>query len=293
VVEIDNETRAQLRFGDDRQGRQPEAGAAFTATYRVGNGKAGNVGAETISHVVYEDVLSGVNLQPRNPLPAAGGVDPETLAEVKRFAPHAFRTELRRAVTADDYVAIVMRDFPEQVQQAAARLRWNGSWHEVVVVVDPRDQAQANADLLSEIERHLQAYRRIGHDLTVRRAQYVPLDIEMTVCVLPNYLRGHVKGALLDRFSDRRLPNGTLGFFHPDNLSFGEAVRLSRLVAAAQAVSGVESVSVTKLERLHAGPNGELASGLLSLGPLEVARLDNDPSFPEHGRIRFEMGGGR
>jgi hypothetical protein len=31
----------------------------------------------------------------------------------------------------------------------------------------------------------------------------------------------------------------------------------------------------------------------IPIAPAEVARLDNDPNFPELGRIRFEMAGGR
>jgi hypothetical protein len=84
-----------------------------------------------------------------------------------------------------------------------------------------------------------------------------------------------------------------LGFFHPDNLTFGQGVLLSRLVAAAQAVPGVESVRVTRLERLGEGPNGEIETGLLPLGPLEIARLDNDPSMPVNGRLELAMRGGR
>lgn len=293
VVEIDNEGRAHLRFGDGESGKQPEAETKFTATYRVGNGPAGNVGAGTISRAVYWDLLSGVVLKPCNPLPAVGGFDPEPMAEVKLFAPHAFRTELQRAVTGEDYAAIVMRDFPDRVQRAAATLRWNGSWYEVLVVVDPRSQAEVDPALFSEIAGHLRRFRRIGHDLVVRAAEYVPLDVALTVCVLPHYLRGHVKAALLSLFSNRRLPDGTLGFFHPDNLSFGGAIRLSQLVAAAMTVPGVENVVVTRLERLHAGPNGELEAGLLPLGSLEVARLDNDPSFPDRGRFNLDMRGGR
>jgi len=52
-------------------------------------------------------------------------------------------------------------------------------------------------------------------------------------------------------------------------------------------------VTVAKLERLFEGENGELASGVLPLGPLEVARLDNDPGFPENGRLTLDMRGGR
>jgi hypothetical protein len=146
---------------------------------------------------------------------------------------------------------------------------------------------------LEEIHGHLYPYRRIGHDLSVQPARYVPLDIELIVCVLPDYLRGHVKAALLDAFSNRQLPDGSLGFFHPDNLSFGEGVFLSKLVAVAAALPGVENVKVKTLERLFEGENGEIANGVLPLGPLEVARLDNDPGFPENGVLTLELRGGR
>lgn len=163
----------------------------------------------------------------------------------------------------------------------------------MLVVVDPRGREEADAALLKEIEGRLYRYRRIGHDLVVKSAHRVPLDIELLVCVLPHYLRGHVKAELLDVFSNRMLPDGRLGFFHPDNLTFGEGIYLSKLVAVVQAVAGVESVAVNKLERLSEGPNDEIKNGILPLGPLEIARLDNDPSFPENGRLTLILGGGR
>ena len=294
VVEMDDEGRAHLRFGDGELGRRPEAGTAFIATYRVGNGPAGNVGAEMISHIVLRKTrLSGVTLQPRNPLPARGGAAPEPLAEVKLFAPHAFRTELERAVIADDYAALVMRDFKDKVQRAAATLRWNGSWYEVLVAIDPLGGVEADEALLGEIKGYLYRYRRMGHDLAVRGAQYVPLDIQLTVCVLPDYLCGHVKAALLDLFSNRRLPDGRLGFFHPDKLTFGGGIRLSELVALVQSVPGVENVVVDRLKRYGEAPNREIEKGILPLGPFEVARLDNDPSLPGNGQLVLNMEGGR
>jgi predicted phage baseplate assembly protein len=212
---------------------------------------------------------------------------------VKLSAPHAFRRELQRAVTAEDYASIVMRDFGVQVQRAAAVLRWTGSWYEVLVAVDPREEVRADQALLRRIAGHLYRYRRMGHDVVVKLAQYVPLDIEMMVCVQPHTLRGHVKAALLDLFSNRRLPDSTRGFFHPDSLTFGEGIMLSKMVAVAQAVPGVESVTVTKLERAFEGPNREIEDGVLPLGPFEVARVDNDPSFPEHGTLKLTVRGGR
>jgi len=115
----------------------------------------------------------------------------------------------------------------------------------------------------------------------------------MTVHVQAHYLAKHVKAALLDVFSDRSLGNGKRGIFHPDELSFGTEIDLSRLVAVAQGVAGVESVVVDRLQRLYQGRNGEIESGVLRIGELEIPRLDNDPNFPEHGRFQLYMQGGR
>src|SRR5207302_6245459 len=41
VVEMTDDRRAVLRFGDDDMGRRPEAATRFRASYRVGNGKKG------------------------------------------------------------------------------------------------------------------------------------------------------------------------------------------------------------------------------------------------------------
>ena len=225
VAEVDNDGRAHIRFGDDESGEQPNAGMTFQARYRVGNGLAGNVGAEAISHIVLRKTrLSGISLNVRNPLPAQGGTAPEPMAEVKLYAPHRFRKDLQRAVIADDYATIVAREFKDKVQRAAARLRWTGSWYEVLVAIDPFGCEEADPELLDAIAKRLHRYRRMGHDLVVKSARRVPLDIEMSVCVLPNYLRGHIKAALLDLFSNRTLPDGRKGFFHPDNLTFGEGI---------------------------------------------------------------------
>jgi hypothetical protein len=295
VVEIEDDRRAQLRFGDGESGRLPEAETEFTAKYRVGNGTVGNIGAEAISHIVFRNNLpNGVDIFLRNPLYASGGTNPEPMAEAKLFAPQAFRKTLQRAITADDYVQIVMRDFASRVQRAAATLRWTGSWTEVLVAVDPLGSEDANKQLLRAIKHHLHRYRRIGHDVNVLQASYVALDITLTVCVLPHFLKSHVKAALLDVFSSGAKTNhGSTGYFHPDKLSFGDGIYLSQLVATAQAVEGVESVMVSKLERYFAGPNDELKNGLLPLGPFEVARLDNDPSFPENGKLTLDLRGGR
>jgi predicted phage baseplate assembly protein len=296
VAEIDDDGRAHLRFGNNELGRAPLPNSILQAKYRVGQGRIGNVGAESIAHLVFREKKTGVPAdvkRVRNPLAARGGAIPERLDEVKLFAPTAFRKVLQRAITADDYASLAETGNATTVQQAAASLRWTGSWYEAQVAVDPRGTEEPDERLFEEVGDSLAPLRRMGQDLSVKLARYVPLDIALTVCVLPQYLRGHVRKALSDLFSNRRLPDGQLGLFHPDNLTFGDNIYLSKLVAAAQAVPGVETVMVSKLQRLYEGRNGEIEDGVLPLGPLEVARLDNDPSFPERGQLRLTMRGGR
>ncbi len=292
VVEMDNGGDAHLRFGDGDLGEMPDAGMMFATTYRTGNGRAGNIGAETLTYIVFlKNAVAGANLKPRNPFAAVGGIDPEPLAEIKLLAPYAFRSTLERAITSDDYATIAERS--PKLQRAAAQFEWNGSWYEAAVVVDATGTEDPPERLLNHIEHHLYRYRRVGYDLSIHPAQYVSLDLKLKICVRPDYLRGHVEAALLDVFSSRQLADGSLGFFHPDNLTFGEGIYVSKIVALAQAVTGVESVVVKKLNRLFEPPNHELENGVLLLGPYEIARLDNDPSFPEHGRLVLDIRGGR
>src|SRR5262249_17969709 len=149
------------------------------------------------------------------------------------------------------------------------------------------------AGLLRDVQSRLEPYRRIGHDLAVVPASYVSLDLALTVCVVDGFLQAHVERAVLDVLSARRLPGGRLGLFHPDEESFGGKAPLRLLAAAVQAGPGAESVVVPRLQRLDEPPAGELGQGFLPLGPAEIARLDNDPSFPEAGRLTLDMRGGR
>jgi predicted phage baseplate assembly protein len=252
----------------------------------------GNVGAEAICRSVLKGPLPhGVSLHARNPLPAQGGTDPEPIAEAKLFAPRAFRKRLERAITADDYAQLAAGN--PALQRAAARLAWNGSWYEAKVSVDPLGGRPADAKLLDAITGSLHRHRRMGHDLRVEQAALVPIKVTLEVCARAGYDRGHVKAALLARFCSPPGTAGTAAFFDADNLSFGDAIHLSRIVAAAQAVTGVECATVTELRRLFEPPNRELETGLLPLGGHEIAQLENDPNHPERGQLTINMRGGR
>lgn len=297
VVEVEDNGTAYLRFGDDRFGSRLASGTQFIAIYRIGNGVRGNVGADTLAHIVSDDpafisdLTNPVIVEVRNPLPARGGIEPESIEQVRQNAPSTFRVQ-ERAVTPEDYAEVAKR-CELNIQRATATFRWTGSWRTVFLTVDRLGGEEVDEEFEKEMRRCLERYRMAGHDVEVDGPRYVSLEIEMIICVKPNYLTSDVKAALLEVFSNRILPDGRRGMFHPDNFTFGQTVYLSPLYAAAQAVAGVDSVEVTKFQRQGIPSQEALDASKLELERLEIARLDNDPNFPERGVFNLIVKGDR
>ncbi|WP_433305765.1 putative baseplate assembly protein [Actinoplanes sp. CA-030573] len=282
VGELDEDDRTGLRFGDGDSGARPAG--ELRAELRLGNGTAGNVGAGAIDAIVADGDPAGI-VSVRNPLAAEGGTDPETVAAVRELAPGNARRRLLRAVTAADYARLA-GDVPG-VSRAAADLRWTGDGLQARVAVDPAGADTASPALLGRVRDRLYPYRRIGHDLAVVPATLVPIVVGVAVCVDDQHLAAHVRADLLRVLGPR-------GLFHPDRLTFGTPVRVSAVVAAAAAVPGVLTASVTTLRRLYGGPGADaLDRGVLAFGPLEIPQLGDDPDRPDEGRLVLTIGGGR
>ncbi|HEY6222559.1 MAG TPA: putative baseplate assembly protein [Gemmatimonadales bacterium] len=287
VVEVEENGLASLRFGDDEYGKRPEPGTAFAAVYRIGNGTRGNVGAGAIAHIATTD---GGVVSVTNPLPAGGGVDPETLEHVRHAAPAAFRTQ-QRAVTEEDYATVSGR-IPT-VQRAAATFRWTGSWYTVFDTVDRRGGAAVDRQFRKDALDFLERFRVVGKDIEVDQPRFVSLEIGLVVCVEPDYFRADVEAALLERFSSGVQHSGELGFFNPDRFTFGQPLYLSAIYEAAQDIEGVEAVVVKPFQRQGFPTTDGTLAGRLDFDRLEIARLDNNPDFPEHGKLDLTMRGGK
>jgi predicted phage baseplate assembly protein len=293
VAETENDGRAVLRFGDGVYGLDPPDGAHIFVTYRIGVGTNGNVGADSLVHIINPGtVLNFPSLMAiRNPLAAWGGTDPQPPEQVKLLAPEAFRAVQYRAVTEDDY-ARAAELWPE-VSQAVATFRWTGSWYTVFITIDPVGRNDVPESLRQRVATWVTSYTQAGYDLEINAPVYVPLDLVIDICVDSYHFRADVEQALLNVLSNRVLPDGTRGFFFPDNFSFGQPLYLSQLYAAIVAVDGVNSASVTQFQRWGKLPGHELHQGYIAMDRLEILRLDNDRNFPENGALRLNMGGGK
>jgi hypothetical protein len=290
VMEIDTDGTAYLRFGDGTNGMMPAEGTVFTAKYRIGNGTAGNVGANSLVNVSAGPLADSMIANCTNPLPASGGIDPETNAQICRRAPQAFMTQ-ERAITMQDYVNVT--ELNPQIEDAAAVARWTGSWYTIFITAEPLNNGPLTKPVLRSLYKSVNAYRLAGQDVYIEAPQYVSLEIKLAVCVDPGYFQSDVEQALLTALGSGTLAGGAPAYFAAQNFVLGQTVYLSPLYAAARAVAGVQTVQAKVFEPQGQSTSVYLNQGYIPMGAFQVARMANDPSLPDHGQLTLCMQGGR
>jgi len=289
VVETDEEGRSLIRFGDGTNGRKLPAEAVVHCQYQIGEGLEGNIGAEMLTRFTGMNSASTNITKIWNPFNAENGRAPEPVAELIRRVPEAYRYRQLRAITLKDYVD--RAEELEQVSKASACYLWTGSWRTVRVTIDPVGSTALSEALEEKVMRHLEAVRLIGEDLEIRPPLLVPLEIEIKLCIHPDYWVEDIREILEQEFSDGYTPDGRLGFFHPDNWTFGQALRESQLIGPIQSIRGVDHILEVKMKRWNSPASG--TAGVVSVRSNEIILVKKDPDHKEHGSIHFDVQGGR
>lgn len=292
VVETDELGRSSVRFGNGVNGRLLPDGAIVHCQYQIGGGVSGNVGAGSVNHFLpLAAPLNGAIQALWNPFDINDGRDPEAVEKIIRHAPEAFRTRQLRAVTLPDYIRRA-EEVPG-VARAVARYAWTGSWRTVRLVIDPLGVNVLTPELAAAVAAHLEAVRLIGEDLEIRPPRFVPLEIEIDLCLHADVWPEDVRWVLQQELSAGWTPDGRMGFFHPDAWSFGQALHRSQLAGRLAAVSGVGHVAEIRMRRFNLPPPPIAAPEVLETAFDEIFLVKNDPDQREQGFITFNLGGGR
>lgn len=270
-VRIDDDDNAEVFFGDATYGRIPPAGATIRATYLIGGGQAGNVGAGTIT--VPKSGVS-VPVTVTNALAASGGAERESIEHARALAPYVFRS-LQRAVTATDYAALA-----ENVPGVARAIAVSPAWNYVdVYVVDSSGMAPTDR-LRAQVLGYLQERSMVTTLVSVRQPVFVRIDLGITVGVEPTFYRADVQsrvGAALD------------ALFEIDRIEFGQSFYLSQIYEAVSSQPGVAYSQLTTFAGFRSEPPDQpvdpaaAASGLIQLQPRE---------FPQEGAVVVTVQGG-
>lgn len=275
VVEIDEHDRATVVFGDGDLGAIPPVGAEIRATYRVGGGLQGNVPAGSIDTVVDAPQLALLAADVRNPAPATGGAERESIEHAVRHAPSVFRS-FKRAVTADDYQALAL-EFSGVGKVRATATNWNT----VRLYVAPEGGGQVSDVLRADLLAYFEGLRPLSTIIEVEDVDYVEIFVAADLGVISYYPRDQVEEAV-------RSAAGRLLAF--DEVDFGRPIYLSKFYEAIEAIPGVEYVNITEFRRADR-PAGEVEeSGKITVADHEIPFAAAGPGYG--GTVRVLARGG-
>jgi len=266
AVEVENNGKAFLRFGDGVFGIRPREKQTAFATYRTGNGPAGEVAANALNRIVtWDSRVLGV----RNPLSAKGGWRTETLEHARLHAPTSVWAP-HRCITDDDY-RLVAEEIPG-VNRAFVSRSTVGSRTFVTIAIQRQGQFTTPNQLLDEVASRIEPLRMLGVGVAVVEPRFVPISVAMTMELTPGAHEVSTRQAVFAAFSANEQ-----GFFHPDRLSFGDPLHASALVEWALQVEGVRSAWVEGMQILG---RPEDVSGTLCPRPGEILALNHNSRRP-------------
>ncbi|MDJ0989222.1 MAG: baseplate J/gp47 family protein [Desulfobacterales bacterium] len=256
TVRLTEEGSLKITFGDGQRGRRlPTGSNNVRLTYRKGTGLGGNLDAGSFIKAAKPHHLVD---KVRQPLPATGGNDMETLASLRENAPATLLT-LERAVSLEDFDYLVTSQSSVWQAKAFARPTGLGRNQMIEVVVVPAGGGELGA-LAETLTDFILAHTVPGLEVmvTAYRPRTFGLEVLITVdsaAYNPEEVTAAVKSGLEEAFS-------------LENRKLGQDVFLSEVYQVVEAVTGVaHSQAVINgsgvIRRLPAGDRDVLTLGRL------------------------------
>jgi len=271
MIQIDEDDRAFVIFGDGVFGAVPPPGALIRATYRAGGGLAGNVLAGAINTVVGAPQLALLGGTVTNPDPATGGAERETIEHAVANAPVVFRS-LRRAVTAADYEALA-RSFKGVGKVRAVATGWN----QVTLFVAPSGGRGKVSDVLEAgLRAYLEDKRMLTQLVEVSDVDYVAIRVTAEIAIQTFYAAADVLAQV------RQVAADLLAF---DRVNFGQTIYLSKFYEGCQDIPGVGYVNITEFRREDPQVPAVEPAGKIVLGPNQVPVPPADPAYAGGMRV--------
>ena len=270
VVRIADDGTATVLFGDGTQGeRLPTGQENVTATYRVGIGQAGEVGAGALSLLKTRPLgVRGVT----NPVAAGGAEDPETLASARTNAPQTVLT-LDRIVSLQDFTDFATA-FAGVGKAQAVAIRQGERLLIHLTVADASGDPVASSDVLFlNLRDAIDAARDLA--AVVELASFTPLTFRLkaTVQYDSRHLETEVRTALESAL------RAAFAFAERD---FGQPVTAAEIMEVMHSVAGVIAVDLDELAYVVAPPATATRKTLGLVKTIQSRNVTADTLLPAH-----------
>jgi len=272
IVEIDEEDRATLIFGDGAMGAIPPGNAEIKVTYRVGGGAQGNVAKDTIQTIIDAPQLALLGAKVTNPEPATGGGERESMEHAVKHAPKVFRS-LKRAVTSEDYRALALGF--KGVGKVRAE---SANWNLVNLFVAPEGGGYVSDVLIANLLAYFEDKRPLSTIVKINDVVYVSIYVTAKIEVESYYSHAEIEEEVKEKA-------GSLLAF--ENVDFAETVYLSKFYEKIEDINGVRSVYISEFSSIK----GELSTdGKIIIKANEIPRVPEGPEYKDG--IKVEISGG-
>ncbi len=269
IIEVDENDRATVIFGDGNFGKIPPSGAFIRVSYRVGGGSFGNVAAGFIDTVLEAPDLALLGAEVNNPLRAVGGADRESIEHAVTQAPALFRTQ-GRAVTSEDYKTLAL-DF---VGVGKARPE-KGDWNTVILYIAPEGGGLVNDVLKKNLIVYFDDKSPMGTDIEIHDVDYVRIYLTAKVGINSYYADSPEEVG-------QRVQAVVAELLAFENVDFAQTLYISKFYESIEAVEGVGYVTITEFRREDSVTADHLGTGEILLGVKEVPVIPNETGDEEY-----------
>jgi hypothetical protein len=288
TLRVENDDRARIRFGNGASGAIPTGD--IQVDYEVGGGAAGNVEAGTIERPSVSSVLdtqgNSYTLTVTNSAKASGGLNRETLAQIKQRAPLSARLT-NRTVSLEDYeigaeeVPGVARALMATADQAAGIPENRGK-----LFIVTEDGGTPTHFLKDEVLRAVTETRpnTITFQLEVLDPSYLAVDINAVVFLASGFTEKTTRANIeesLEAFFAIRNADGTIN----DSIKFGlqykvettdlPEIPLSDITNAVRDSAGVRKLGDNASDFTVNGNHSDVTIGNFDLPVLGTITLRN------------------
>jgi len=278
TTSIDEDGTTYLEFGDGINGAVPPAGQVISALYRTSAGVAGNLNSGTVEEVTFipgNIVPEAIGyLSVSNPAASYGGADGDDNDQIRAKIKNAITTR-RRAITLSDYASLAT-----QVSNVGRAKAIAAVYSSITLYLQSQNDDSVTPGTVSgsptsswtqmatNVSTYLADKIPVGTSVTVQPPTYVDFYVTLDVVANSAFNNNDVKQNIRDAFLN---PGGLFSY---ENISFGQLVAYSAVMAKAAGIAGVQSVLISKLNTDN-GASASTAGVQLVNGQMPVLQTAN------------------
>lgn len=233
VVNILEDGNAYVFFGDGVNGEVPITGNDVIADFKTSNGLLGNLPPNSITSITSVIAMGvGEVLHVTNPNYAVGGLDFESLENIRDRAPRSIRT-LERAVTYQDYLDLCLM----VLGVGAAELKYCcGKFIDIYII--PSSKGIATLQLLQNVREYLECRKMITTQLNIQPAGLTRIWVKANIYGKPLSLSTAIYDQVVNAL------DAEFGF---PKIKINRKIAISDIIAEVESLSTVDRIEISEV----------------------------------------------